>query len=74
MKKLTLFLSLFTLLLLPASQTIEAQQLGQRVYWMATIEVPASHQGSERPPMKNSVMEDPARRDIATPIPVANTK
>ena len=40
MKKLTLFLSLFTLLLLPASQTIDAQQLGQKVYWMATIEVP----------------------------------
>jgi hypothetical protein len=40
MKKLALFLSLFTLLLLPASQTIEAQQLGQKVYWMATIEVP----------------------------------
>ena len=40
MKKLTLFLSLFTLLLLPASQTIDAQELGQKVYWMATIEVP----------------------------------
>ena len=41
---------------------------------VATIEVPASHQGNERPPMKNSVIEEPARRDIATPIPAANMK
>ena len=40
MKKLTLFLSLFTPLLLSTPQTIDAQQLGQKVYWMATIEVP----------------------------------
>ena len=41
---------------------------------VATIDVPASHQGSERPPMKYSVMDEPARRDMATPIPAANTK
>jgi hypothetical protein len=41
---------------------------------VATIDVPANHHGSERPPMKNSVIEEPARRDIATPIPAANTK
>ncbi len=44
MKKVAVLLSLFTLLLLPASQHpsqhLGAQQLGQKVYWMATIEVP----------------------------------
>ena len=39
MKKLALVVSLFTLLLLPVSQDIGAQQLGQKVYWMATTEV-----------------------------------
>lgn len=40
MKKLALVVSLFTLLLLPVSQDIGAQQLGQKVYWMAIVEVP----------------------------------
>ncbi len=41
---------------------------------VATIDVPASHQGSDRPPTKNSVIDEPARRDIAIPIAVANRK
>jgi hypothetical protein len=36
---------------------------------VATIEVPASHQGSERPATKNSALELPARRACASPYP-----
>jgi hypothetical protein len=34
---------------------------------VATIEVPASHQGRERPATKNSSLERPARREWARP-------
>ena len=39
-----------------------------------TIEVPASHQGSERPDTKNSVTLSPAFFVYASPIPADSTK
>ena len=41
---------------------------------VATIEVPASHHGSDRPEMKNSATFFPARRANAIPIAPVITK
>ena len=41
---------------------------------VATIEVPASHQGKVRPPTKYSFTDDPARREKARPITAAKAK
>ena len=40
MKRMALFLSILTLLLLTTYQDSSAQQPSQKVYWMAIIEVP----------------------------------
>ena len=40
MKRMALFLSVLALLLLPTPQNSSAQQPRQKIFWMATIEVP----------------------------------